>query len=215
MPNSEPRASDEIGKEFWKEWRQIHDWVFAGTKGWGLTIGADHQVLTLAPGVVRGGMLRGSYSAVAITRHSRPFLRQLPPAGKYVFRYSLSSAKGDWRATKSYRAGMALNNSLIPVSPADDLSGKTLPPSQSFCSVEGGNLVVSALKKAESGNALILRVYDTVGARAETEINLLGRARRWDEVNLIEGNIGLADKDVLRIAPFEIKTVRLAIDRRP
>lgn len=215
MPKSEPRAGDEIGKDFWKEWRQIHDWVFAGTKDWGLTIGADHQVVTLAPGVVRGGMLRGSYSAVGITRHAKPFLRQLPPAGTYVFRYSLSSSKGDWRAAKSYRAGMALNTMLISVSPADDLSPKALPPSQSFCSLEGGNLVVSALKKAESGEALVLRVHDTAGAHAETALGLLGQKRRFREVNLLEETAGAADQDVLKVAPFEIKTIKLALEARP
>jgi hypothetical protein len=72
MPKSEPRAGDEISKEFWHQWRQIHDWVFAGTNDWGLTIAADHQVVTLAPGMIRGGMLRGTYSSVGITRYDKP-----------------------------------------------------------------------------------------------------------------------------------------------
>jgi alpha-mannosidase len=213
MPNSEPRAGDEIGKDFWKEWRQIHDWVFAGSKDWGLTIAADHQVVTLAPGVVRGGMLRGSYSAIGITRHDKPFLRQLPPAGRYVFRYSLSSGKGDWLAAKSFRAGMALNNALLPVSPADDLSQKALPPSQSFLTLDGGDLIVSALKKQENGDGVIVRVYDTAGKRAETAIHLLGQKRRFREVSLLEENAGAADQEVLKVAPFEIRTVNLPVSR--
>jgi len=215
MPKSEPRLGNEISKEFWKEWRQIQDWVFAGTSEWGLTIAADHQVVTLAPGVLRAGMLRGSYSAVPITRHGKPFLRQLPPAGTYVFRYSLSSGQGDWKAAKSYRAGMALNRALIPVSTADDISPRPLPPSQSFGSVEGGNLVLSALKKAESGDGLILRVYDTAGASAETNVNLLGRNRRFREVNLLEESATAGDQDRLRVAPFEIKTIKVELPERP
>jgi alpha-mannosidase len=210
MPNSEPRAGDEISKEFWKQWRQIQDWIFTGTSEWGMTIAADRQVMTVAPGMIRAGMLRGSYSAVPITRHGKPFLRQLPPAGTYVFHYSLSSGNGDWRASKSYRSGMALNNTLIPVSPADDLSQKSLAPTHSFCSLEGGNLVVSALKKAESGDALILRVYDTAGVRGETAVYLLGQKRRVYQVNLLEENVSAADRDLLQVAPFEIKTVKLA-----
>jgi alpha-mannosidase len=214
MPNSEPRATDEISKEFWKQWRQIHDWIFAGTPEWGLTIAADHQVVTVAPGVVRGGMLRGSYSSVGITRQDKPFLRQFPPAGTYVFRYSLSSGKGDWRAVESYRAGMALNNALIPVSPADELSQKSLAPSGSFCSLEGGNLVLSALKKSESGEGLILRVYDTAGKRADTAVELFGQKRRFREVNLLEEDVAPSDGDVLQVGPFEIKTVKLTVDAR-
>jgi alpha-mannosidase len=210
MPKSEPRAGDEIGKDFWKQWRQIHDWVFAGTNEWGMTIAADHQVVTLAPGVIRGGMLRGAYSSVGITRNGKPFLRQFPPAGTYVFRYSLSSAKGDWRSAKSYRAGMAFNTALIPVSPADDLSQKSLPPTQSFCSFEGDNLVLSALKKSEAGDGVVLRLYDTTGEQSETSLNLLGQKQRFRELNLLEENVSGADAEVLHIAPFEIKTVKLA-----
>lgn len=210
MPNSEPRAGDEISKDFWKEWRQIQDWMFAGTNEWGVTIAADHQVVTLAAGVVRGGMLRGSYSPVGITRHGKPFVRQLPPAGKYVFRYSLSSGKGDWRAARSFRSGMELNNSLLPVSPADDLSPKALPPSQALLSLEGGNLVVSALKKAETGDALVLRVYDTAGSAANTSVRVLGEPRRFRALNLLEEDAGGRDQDFLKVAPFEIQTVRLA-----
>lgn len=91
MPKSEPGLGDEISKEYWKQWRQIHDWVFAGTPEWRLTVAADRQVVSLATGVIRAGMLRGSYSPVGITRHDKPFVRNLPPAGTYVFHYSISS----------------------------------------------------------------------------------------------------------------------------
>jgi alpha-mannosidase len=210
MPGSEPRAKDEISKDFWRQWRQIQDWIFAGTLEWGLTVAADRQVVTLAPGVIRAGMLRGSYSSVDITRHDERILRYMPPAGRYVFRYALTSGKGDWRAARSYRTGVALNNALIPVSPADDLSQKSLPPSQSFCSIEGGNLVVSATKKSESGDDLIVRIYETTGARAETALRLFGQTPHFREVNLLE-EIGPAkDAELLRLAPFEVKTVKLA-----
>ncbi len=46
--------------------------------------------MTLNEGAVRAAMLRGSYTSVDILREDKPFLRQFPPAGKYVFRYSLS-----------------------------------------------------------------------------------------------------------------------------
>jgi hypothetical protein len=63
MPNSEPRAGDEIAKVFWKEWRQIHDWVFAGTKDWGLTIGrrppGGDVVARRDPGRNAAGLLLG------------------------------------------------------------------------------------------------------------------------------------------------------------
>jgi len=88
--------------------------------------------MTLGEGVIRAGMLRSSYTSVTITREDKPGLRPFPTAGKYVFHYSLTSGKGGWAAAKSYRAGLAHSNPLIPVSAVDELSRKPLPPAQSF-----------------------------------------------------------------------------------
>ena len=74
-----------------------------------------------------------------------------PPPGTYVCRYSLVSGAGDWKAVKAYRTGMSFNQPLIPVSVVDYVSRKMLPPSQSLLSVDGDNLVVSSLKKLDSG----------------------------------------------------------------
>jgi alpha-mannosidase len=208
LPGSEPRAGDELPKDVWKEWRQIQDWIFAGTAEWGVTVAADRQVMTLAPGVIRAGMLRGTYSAVDITRAGKPFLKRMPPAGTYVFHYSLSSGKGNWAAAKSYRAGMALNTPLIPVSPADDLSGKSLPPAQSFCSVEAPNVVISAIKKSDLGAGLFVRAFEIEGAAASTPVHLLGRPVQVREVNLLEEELSQADQQAVAIRPYEVRTFK-------
>ncbi len=209
LPGSEPRAGDELPKDVWKEWRQIQDWIFAGTAEWGLTVAADRQVMTLAPGVIRAGMLRGTYSAVDITRAGRPYLKRMPPAGTYVFHYSLSSGKGNWAAARSYRAGMALNNPLIPVSPADDLSSKSLPPTQSFLSVEAPNIVISAIKKSDLGAAVIVRAFEIEGAAANTPVHFLGRPATVREVNLLEEELSQVDRKAVDIRPYEVRTFKM------
>ena len=99
MPNAGPRNGDEVPKDVWKRWRQIQDWVFAGTREWGFTVSADHQFLTVDDGAIRAGMLRGTrFSPVNVVRGGRPFQNLSPPAGAYVFRYSFTSGKGDWAA---------------------------------------------------------------------------------------------------------------------
>ena len=69
-----------------------------------------------------------------------------PPPGTYVFRYSLSSAPGDWKKSKAYRSGMGWNNPLLSISVADEITSKSLPPTRSFCALKQDNLVLSALK---------------------------------------------------------------------
>ena len=172
---------------------------------------AERHLMTLGESVIRAGMLRSSYSPVGIVRESKPFLRQFPPAGQYVFRYSLSSGKGDWAAAKSYRTGMAFSNPLIPVSAVDELSGKPLPSTKSFCSLAADNVVVTALKKAERDGALVLRVVEMDGTGAETPVVLLGAKHGFRPVNLLEEESRPGDEETLRAKPHEISTVRLLI----
>lgn len=211
MTNSGPRFGDEVPRDIWKTWRQIQDWIFAGTRDWGVTISADRQLVTLGDGVIRVGMLRGCYSTLGITHEDKATLRPVPPAGKYVFRYSVTSGKGDWAATRSYRLGMAFSNPLIPVSAADELSSKPLPPTRSFCSLAGEDLVVTALKKAERENALVLRVVEMEGSRADTPVEFLNSRRGFQETSLLEAATGAANQQTLHLSPYEISTVRLAI----
>jgi alpha-mannosidase len=209
LPNSGPHFGDEVPREVWKRWRQIQDWVFAGTAEWGVTISADRQLITLDEGLIRVGMLRSAYSPVGIVRDGKPFLRQFPPAGRYVFRYWLTSGKGDWAAAKSYRTGTEFSSPLIPVSAVDELSTKSLPPTWSFCSLAADNVVVTALKKAELDDAVVLRVVEMNGARAETPVKFGGRTWVFREVNLLEEDLDQPEGNILRSGPYAIRTIKL------
>ncbi|MBM3333538.1 hypothetical protein FJY63_02645, partial [Candidatus Sumerlaeota bacterium] len=161
MPATGPRAGDEIKPESWRASRLIHDWIHAGTAEWGLTLASDHQQIRLGEGVIRAEMVRGTrFTSVKVVRGEEVTSLRYPPPGTYVFRYSISSAPGDWKASKAYRTGMNWNNPLLPVSVVDDVSKKTLPPTRSFCSVKQDNLVISALKKADLEPAILLRLYE-------------------------------------------------------
>jgi len=61
---------------------------------------------------------------------------------------------------------MALSNPLVAVSSVDDLADKPLPPTHAFCSLVADNLVVTAMKKAERNDAMVLRVVEMEGSRA-------------------------------------------------
>jgi alpha-mannosidase len=208
LAGSGPSASDEIDPKAWEQYREIQGWVFAGTSEWGLTLAADHQLVRLEPGVIHASMIRGQrYTSVKIVRADEVSSIHFPAQGHYVFRYSLSSGSGDWKASKSYQSGLAFNNSLIPVSVVDEISGKSLPPTHSFCSVQGENLVISALKKSATDNSIILRLYEIQGAKTETPVMLLGQQRNFREVNLLEQELRPEDQRTLDVNPYEIKTI--------
>ena len=213
MPNAGPRNGDEVPKDAWKRWRQIQDWVFAGAGDWGFTLSADHQFLTVGDSTLQAGMLRGTrFSPVNFERNGRSILKPSPPDGTYVFHYSFSSGKGDWGAARSWRSGMALNTPLIPASSADELSQKPLPPMGSFCSLDADNLVVTALKKADQDDSIVLRVFEIRGASAESSVRFLGQNRKFAEVNLMEeGGPPRAESDILNVSPHEITTLKLRL----
>ncbi len=212
MPNAGPQARDEMPRDVWSKWRQIQDWVFAGGKDWGYTVAADHQFLTVDDAAIRAGMLRGTvYSPLAVVRGGRPSLSPWPQAGTYVFRYSVTSGKGDWAATRSWRAGMAFNTPLIPVSAVNELSQKPLPPERSFFSIDADNLVLTALKKADRDGTIVLRVFEIRGDTADSPVRFLGRDCSFRVANLLEEDHPTAEQNMLRVQPYQISTVKLHI----
>lgn len=214
LPGSGPRAEDEIQKSAWEKYRTIQGWIFAGTPEWGITLAADHQLVRLEDGLIRASMIRGQrYTSVQIVRGDETTSIRFPAPGHYVFRYSLSSGPGDWKAARSYQTGLAFNDSLLPVSVADELSSKSLPPTHSFLSVAGDHLVISAVKKAERDGSIIVRLYDIAGKETETAVALDGAQETVRETDLLEQDLRLQDERHLRVHPYEIKTVRLRLRR--
>jgi alpha-mannosidase len=212
MPGTGPHARDEIQREAWQKYRVIQGWVFAGTPEWGLTVAADHQLMRLESGLIQANMIRGQrYTSARINHGGELTSMRYPAKGHYVFRYSLSSGPGDWKSVRSYQAGLGFNNPLIPVSVVDDVSAKSLPPTYSFCSVQGENLVISALKKSESSGDVILRLYEIQGEKADTPVSFLGKQKQFQEVNLLEEPLQSSEERTLRVNPYEIKTLSLQL----
>lgn len=214
FPNSGPHFSDEVPREIWKQWRQIQDWIWVGQPAGGFTVSADRQLVTLDNAAVRVGMMRGAYSPVGIVRDGKPYLHQFPPTGRYVFRYSLTSGKGDWAAAKSYRAGMGFSNPLLPVAVADEISSKSLPPKLSFLEQTAENAVLTTLKKSGTDGSLVLRVVEMEGKAVEGAVRWMGEPRRLQPVNLLEENVGAGAVERLGLAPYEISTVRVVLGSR-
>ena len=106
---------------------------------------------------------------------------------------------------------MAFNTPLIPVSTVNELSQKSLPPARSFCSLDADNLVITALKKADADGAIVLRVFEIRGDTATSPVRFLGQNRKFRGANLLEEVGPTPESDVLRVAPYEISTVKLRL----
>ena len=102
---------------------------------------------------------------------------------RYEFRYSIYPHKGDWREASSYKHAFEFNCNLDAVQLRED---EKLPLKRSFLKIEPENVVLSALKRAEDGEGVILRFYETKGEETDAEITLFKEPKAVRVVNLLE-----------------------------
>ncbi len=62
----------------------------------------------------------------------------------------------------------------------------TLPPEQSFFSTQEDNVVITAIKKDEDDNSLIVRFYEWAGKKGDMHLTLPDKATSASATNLME-----------------------------
>jgi len=88
-----------------------------------------------------------------------------------------------------------------------------LAAEHSFIQVQPGNVVLTALKKAEDDDAIVLRFYECAGTESDVKLRLPPGAQSVYETDLMEKPIvSLALQESLATVhtkPYEIKTVKV------
>jgi alpha-mannosidase len=131
--------------------------------------------------------------------------------GYHEFTYSMYPHAGTWRDAQTVRRGYELNYKLI-ARQAQKHAG-ALPGEHSFVRVDADNVVVTALKKSEDDDALILRFYEWAGKDADVRIQLPDGAESASETDLMERSTAdlavRGDAITVHTKPYEIKTVKV------
>jgi alpha-mannosidase len=111
--------------------------------------------------------------------------------GRQTFTYALLPHTGSWQDAGTVQRAVELNRR--PTSLLESFHPGPLPPRESFVSVQPTTVVIAAIKRAEDGDDLILRCFETSGRRTDATIEL----PRWNRT--------------IRVAfgPSEIKTFRV------
>lgn len=140
----------------------------------------------------------------------------LADEGQHEFRYALYAHAGGWREGRAVRRGCEFNSPLI-ASQTTRHRG-TLPTRFSFVQVDNPDLVLSAMKKAEDDNDVVVRIYEASGKPGRATISLWKPIHRAAETNFIEWNpspanvpTGVNRKLILDWRPTEIKTLKLSL----
>ena len=137
--------------------------------------------------------------------------------GQQHFAYALYPHAGDWKQALTVRRGYEFNAHLraLPVSPHRGAWGAEL----SFAGVEQDNVVLTAVKKAEDGEALLFRFYEWAGKNGEVQLAVPAGAASATLTNLMEqaegGPLEISRDGKVRVPvhPFEIVSVRVNYPR--
>jgi alpha-mannosidase len=89
--------------------------------------------------------------------------------GNHEFSFSITSHKAGWK--NGMRFGRGSNENIFAVVAPEKYASAKLKESQSFLSVDNSNIVVTAIKKAENEDAMVIRFYNI--DKKESEANFL------------------------------------------
>jgi alpha-mannosidase len=131
--------------------------------------------------------------------------------GHHEFTYSLYPHGGGWKEALTVRQGYELNYRLLAMQ-VEKHEG-ALPAEHALVEVKAENVVLTAMKKAEDDDSLILRFYEWGGRDTDVKIQLPPGAERAQDTDLMErpfADLPLQGGAVtVHSKPYEIKTVKV------
>jgi alpha-mannosidase len=134
---------------------------------------------------------------------------------RHRFVYSILPHEGDYIQAEVFKEGYELNSPLTSVissagSTANNVAG-VWPERYSAFEIEGANVMIEAVKKAEDEEAVLVRLYETAGTNAaiQLSINLPHQGAALADLmeNPLESLNGEGGEYKLSFTPFEIKSV--------
>ncbi|HUZ03920.1 MAG TPA: glycoside hydrolase family 38 C-terminal domain-containing protein, partial [Acidobacteriaceae bacterium] len=137
--------------------------------------------------------------------------------GHQHFVYSLYPHAGTWRDAHTVLHGYAFDYKLKALQ-VESHTGE-LPATHSFVSASPANLVITAIKKSEDGNDLILRYYEWAGTKTNAVLTVPAGATSAVVTNLMEKPEGdpltvHGDTITIPVTPYSINTVRVTYGDR-
>ncbi len=175
-----------------------HKWVDASEDGFGVSLLNDCKY---------GHSIDENSMALTLLKSST---HPNPDADQetHRFTYSLMPHAGGWRDAGTPEMAYRLN---VPVTTAEGKGADAAPGT--FVGVDAPNVVVEAVKAAEDGNGVIVRVYECYGRRTDAALTIGFDAKSAEVVNLLEETMeaaAIADGKVsFAMRPYEIKSFRV------
>jgi alpha-mannosidase len=135
--------------------------------------------------------------------------------GHHSFTYALYPHAGGFADGGTVRRAMEFNMPLIAVEASPAVAGikPHLHERATFFDVEGTNVILDTMKKAENGDGLILRFYESGGKPGKGAVTFRRFAKKVEETDLMENTLKeipiVNGRVELDFAPYEIRTLHV------
>lgn len=131
-----------------------------------------------------------------------------------VYEYAICPHKGNWEEGQLYEKADRLNVKMKLVQTSKPKTNGYLPQSQSFLKIPD-ELQLTAFKKAQDSDSLIIRTYNPTNKTVCSEINIYGIIKDAKITNLNEEDISdviFRDNGIeICVKPNEIKTYKIVL----
>lgn len=136
-------------------------------------------------------------------------------AGEHHFNFSIFAHAPDWRAGR--KPATAVNHELRAVAAVRPRPDADLPPIQSFAAVTVENVAITAIKKAEDGDNVVVRLVEMEGRDGVTTLSLDHTIQSAVQTDLIEYGavpIDIEGRDLpVHVGHHAIETFKLNLAR--
>lgn len=173
-----------------------HQWVDFSQRDYGVSLlndckyGHDIKDQTMRITLLKGGIYPDSTADI----------------GQHEFTYSLLPHKGDFVEGRTVEEAWAINQPLTVAKGNKWFKGLFKLPSEE-------SVYIDAVKLAEDGQGIIIRVHDHLGSKRTLSFEPLFNCTKWNETNLMEKDIidpvEIQGNITFELNPYEIKTIRI------
>ncbi len=135
--------------------------------------------------------------------------------GPHTVWTALLPHKGDWKQARLWQAGYEFNTPF-QVERVAAKKGE-LPALASFVSVDNPDIYIGAVKRAEDGDELVIRLVEAIGSDAPVTVKIshLGQIASMEETDLLEWNpkpvTTSGHSFTVNMKPHEIKTIKVGL----
>lgn len=195
--------------------REVQDWVYATADGVGVTLGSSVGVVAFqdfGTGVTNQPLL----APILLADIRNPDGKRYDQPGQHSFAFSLTSHAPGFE--NGFRAGIASQTPLHAVTAAP-VPDADFPPSRSFFETSGEAALISAIKKAEDDNDIVVRLFSV--ARHADKVTLhcpgpVSAARRTDLLERGDETLPAAASEIkMTLGAEAIETVKLRLAAGP